>query len=436
MRAHVPVDSPAPSNRRALRVTGLAGLIVASLLTLGIAYWHQVPIVTERDDDQGLYERIHDLRVVTHDYEAARSLALQFLSTYPSRDLLRQRIHFEFAMCFYDERRFAEALPQLETLIGDYRPGDWPIADERVVLDDAWFYYGDDLIRNDQCRAGYARLLALREQFPGSNMYTRALQYANRALIHEQLHDWEPRPGVAGPGTVDNLAAIEAHAATIAAEGGPPEVTAAALEDLINYHSKRVDWNPDLRPEVNARVAQIVILMSSVAPLAPATARAQLVLAEILFSTDQAEAWRLVNAAIAAGLAGTDRHLLDNAQFAAAQYYDRLGQPAEARNAWRLLLEREQTPEFAGEVKLLIGYTYAHEGQDAKASGAFAEVANTEDCPSDVHACALFAQAMAARRLGRPEEALALLDAAIALDPENETAAAAGNVRYLLQKGR
>jgi hypothetical protein len=54
--------------------------------------------VAEAGEEGDVYEKIHELRTVAKDYEAARALALQFFADHLEKDFLRHQVHYEYAM--------------------------------------------------------------------------------------------------------------------------------------------------------------------------------------------------------------------------------------------------------------------------------------------------------------------------------------------------
>jgi hypothetical protein len=404
-------------------VVALAGFV--STLAVAAGFFSLSYLRPQRDDWGALLARIREFRTVEHDLLAARQLAEYVLQAYPTRDVYRQQVHFEYGMTYYDARAFAEALPVFTNLEQEYASGTWEAADPQVVLDDAWFYRGDLLIRAGEFEAGREHLLELRAQWPGSNVHARALQYTSRALIQEELADWQPAPGIRRSGTIDHQREIEANLLTLVEEQPPAGVLASAYLDVINYFHSAAAVRGSGHALAGRRIMPLVEQMITLLPEERATARAKLDLADALYATNPERAYALLGEAQAAATQFQDSELWNDARFLAGSLYSRAGQAAEARTAWTALLTLEQTPQFRGEVQLLIASTYTREGDPQTASAVLATVAADLTVPLDVRLHALFHRALAERNSDNWPLAHKLLLEIVAQQPDGMAAAAA-----------
>ena len=410
----------------------IAALVAGAVFVVAAVTVWTVARVRAQDEGGGgqtetVYDQVHRLRL-EKSFDAARELALDFLSSHPERDVQRQQVQFEYAKCFYDERRFAESLPEFQSLVSDYAEVALDMADPVVLVDDAKFYLGVTQTIAKQYAAAHQTLTELHERWPQSNCAVKSVQQAIRVRIHEELDDWEPRDGAAGPSEIDNSETIETETAALASAYPDDPACAATLLDLLNYHIKRAWWNDEAAVQRKDNIVRVVGWMQQAAPEAVQTSRATVELAKVVFDEDPGRALALVDAARQKALAVGDASLRNDAEFAQACFLQALHQPAQAQAVWEGLLEREQDPEFAAHVRIFLAGTYASERRFEEALSVYEQVATDEHCSEAARATALVHKAQTLRSLGQQAEALSALDEVIGNYPQ---AASTGAARAL-----
>jgi hypothetical protein len=422
-----------PRGSGRVRAAVIAAGVILSLAGAVMAW----TLVRPLDDPQGraLYERIRDLRVSGNNAAGARALAADYLGSHPMATVVRQLIHYELGAALYTEHRHEEALAAFQHVASAYSAINLSVTSADYKGDDALYMMGTLQVMTRRYGEAYQSFMYLHDRMPASDRATAALQHANRALIHEELDDWEPRRAQGGSRHVDRSALIDQNLARLAAEAGPhdPQLVAASMLDAINYHSKRVWWNESTAAASHARIEELVRAMEVVAPEARETARARVDLASLTYMQDPAGALDALVGIDADAQADEDESLSNDALFATGRILASLHRGAEARAVCDRLLARTLDPLFEGEVRLVRAMA---DPVDGFAAGwtELRQIAAEPRFPADVRAAALFSQALHAHRRQRSSEALGLLDELSRLYPDTLNAEAAATLRDEVQQ--
>jgi TolA-binding protein len=348
-----------------------------------------------------------------------------------------------FLQSFPESNRWPKALLMLagaHEQTGDL-PGALPVFEQLVrefpdseYAPEAQIHVGHILLGMKDYAGAAAAFEEIAQRWPDSKHVPTAIQFANRALIHQELSDWDLRNGAAATRTVDNSAAIESNVDALVSTHTDDPLVPGILLDLLNYQASRCALGSLPRAEADQHTVRIVEQMLALAPEARPTIRAKLDLATAVHGTNPGRAWTLVNEAATWAASQQDESLLNDAQFTTGRLLSQEGEWPAARAAWQELLSREQSPQFESEAKLVIALTYLRAGDPVACKAALDEIIAPENYPADVRACALVCQAQAHKDQNHFAEACAALDAAIALQPGTRTAASAARLRDIYER--
>lgn len=392
-----------------VRIALLIGM-VALLGVMGVWLRPSPAHATDVLTGDAFCTQLHTLRVQDKDFAQVQALAGEYLATHPERTLQRQRVQFEQAMSYFDARDYAVAKSALEALIADYEPRAWDAHDADVVLDDAWFWHAETLSRAGALTEAREGFLAVRAQFPGSDVRGKALQYVSRTFIHEELQQWyEPDSDVTSPWWGQRWPEINANLDTLVQESAPSDVLAGAYLDAINYLTNRSTAFKAERLACQAEVVKLVDEAVAHAPNEPKTYYARLNKAALIFADNPNEAWALLDVTATYADRAGDGGLLNDAQFSEGMFCTRTGRHTEAQQTWQALLSRPQTPLFQGEVRCLVGQSYLLTGQLTAALAAYEGVLATTGYPDTVYSGAATAKALTLLQMGHHNAALETL---------------------------
>jgi TolA-binding protein len=473
----------------------IAVLVVGAVsVVAGMTVW---TVARVRAQDQGgggptesVYDQVHRLRTEKN-YDAAQTVARDFLTAHLERDNERQMVYFEYGLTLFDAQKWPEAGAAFEALVAEYADTALDPTAPDFVVDDAQYYaavtqhyHGDkargialyeaflqsfpesnrrpkallmlagareqtgdlpgalpvfeQLVRefpnseyapeaqihvgqiclgNKEYAAAAAAFEAIQARWPESKHVPTAVQFANRALIHQELDNWDPQNSGPDARTIDNSTTIESNAAALVQARAQDPTCAGVLLDLLNYHSKRAWWNEVAVAAFPDKLRQVYGQMQVVAPGAPDTIRASLGIAHAIGRDDPNQAIALLDAARQDALTRGDASLYNDSEFVRAVLLSESGQHAQARQVWEGLLQRDQDPMFEGEVKLLLGCTYQGERNFDQALLEFQAVSDDARYPDSVRATALAYQIAVLRQFQRYDEARRLLAEATAQYP-------------------
>ncbi len=405
----------------------------------------------------GLYEQIGDL-------PAALAALQTLVQDYPDTDLAPQG-QLQIGQIHRGSQAFDDALTAFLVV-----PVTWPESSE-APLGLFWAgvtceqmqepasalahyqalqeqYPEDMTVARGQIRVGHIRVQArefaeavatftdIISTWPDSVYAPNAAQCVGRAYIHEELAAREPEPGVIVESDVDRSSAIANNLQQILEQYPQSDACPGALLDAINYWAERRSAGVTPREECQAKTLALVETMRQVAPDAWETQRATLDQAGALFATDPDRAWTLANAVATWASDREELQLLNDAQYLMGRLHSNSGEYAEARAVWQSILAREQTPLFESEVRLVSAMTYVYAGDYEAAEAALSSVTENEQYPADVRASALVEQARVLKRLHDTDGAIAALEAAMTLQPETRTAAAAARLLGIYERHR
>jgi TolA-binding protein len=366
---------------------------------------------------------------VTQHYhgDKARGIALYeaFLQDFPESNR-RPKALLMLAGAHEQTGDLPAALPVFEQLAREHPESEY--APESQI------HVGHIRLGRKEYAAAAAAFEAIAERWPQSKHVPTALQFANRARIHEELDDWEPKDGEVVPGTVDHCAAIEANAAAfVRAYADRPECPAVLL-DLINYYTRRCWWNQAVRDDAQEKIVATARTMQRIAPDDRATLRATLDLAANIYEEDLDGARALIQSVTQAAQQREDESLYIDARFTDAVILVNTGNARAGAAIWQELLARGVSPILEGELKLLIGCRHEELGEYDAARALFEEIGADERYDENLRAAAWASVSRAYDRAHRPVEALAAIEKTIELFPNTVAAKQAVRERDILRR--
>ena len=129
----------------------------------------------ETPTPEQVYERVRALRTETKDYQRAADEALAFLQAYEPKDMIRQKIHYEYAAALFQLENFGDAKRAFSSLVADYASTALDKSASDFVVDDALFFAAMiEQTRGDKSKA-FEQYKALTENFASSNRRDHAL---------------------------------------------------------------------------------------------------------------------------------------------------------------------------------------------------------------------------------------------------------------------
>jgi len=318
----------------------------------------------------------------------------------------------------------AGALPVFEQLVREFP--------ESELAPEAQIHVGQIRLGNKEYAAAAAAFEELAERWPESKHVPTALQFANRALIHEELENWEPHGGATPAATVDHSARIAKNLERLTErpKDVDPEFLAGVMLDVINYEAKRLWWNADAATTARGRILDTVALMEKYAPQARMTWRALVDRAWAIQGDDAPGAIALLEKVLAHAKETADESLYLDASFSLGRALTQTCDLERARQVFDGLLKRDVEEQFRAEVRLAHALTYWHEDLGA-CIARLTLIAGDEQVVSDVRAVALMLRARAALDLGDYEQCLETLAQAEKLFPDDLSVLNAGQMRTL-----
>ena len=220
------------------------------------------------------YTRINTLRKVDGNYEQAAQEALAFLQVYQEKDMLRQKIYYEYAAALFQQENFDDAKIVFNGLVDEYAGTALDKSAEDFFVDDAQFFaamleqtQGD----KDNAIAGYKYLVEnfpesnrradvlitlgdinrenkkwqksldyyyrVVEEYPQTNSAANALRCANKVLIETDKDAYNPDI----EGARDNSKEVERNIENLLKNYPDNERTAEAVFNVMNYFHMRGD---------------------------------------------------------------------------------------------------------------------------------------------------------------------------------------------------
>ncbi len=148
------------------------------------------PSTALSETSEELYERIHALRKVDGEHEQAANEALAFLQTHEPKDMIRQKIHYEYAAALFQQKKFADAKKAFLGLVSDYDGTALDKSSDDFMVDDAQ-YFAAMLEQNEgekDVNKAIAAYKALVENYPNSRWCPNALMTLGD--LSRQKEEW------------------------------------------------------------------------------------------------------------------------------------------------------------------------------------------------------------------------------------------------------
>jgi tetratricopeptide (TPR) repeat protein len=268
------------------------------------------------------------------------------------------------------------------------------------------------------------------QRWPESPQVTPALQNANRALISDELTNWNPEHAAVAPRTIDRRARIDANLERLMAQAATtdPEALAGSMLDVINYYAMRPWWNDGARAGAHERIVEIARQMQSLSPGTLATLRAKIDLTYHTRAADPQVAVVTLKEILAQTRQMGKESLELDTLSALGRVLADAGESVQARAVFDELLTHKLDPMFEGEIRMVRAFADPSEGF-AVGLAELEEVAADARYPDEVRSSALFAQALHERQTARSDRALAILDTLQQLYPRTVNAHSADVLR-------